>query len=146
MIKLKEWKEFHMRERLFNMKKLQELKEFQSKELSLTIMQFKLKLNIFLNKLKRLLSNMNQLRGHGKEFNIYPLKPKLFTTQRDKNKLSVKEEDILKQVKHTFTKQTLSTLEPSTLEDSQQEDPISKAVISTQCLSQPSKEDILAEA
>lgn len=88
---------------------------------------------------------MNQLREHGKEFNIYQLKPKLFTTQRDKNKLSVKEEDILKQVKLTFTQQVLSTLELSTLQDSQQEELIYKAVNSKQCQSQLSNMDIPLE-
>lgn len=91
---------------------------------------------------------MNQLKGHGKEYNIYQLKPKLFITQRDKNKLSVKEEDILKLIKHTFTQQALSTLELSILElsilqDSQQEELICKEVIFKQSQSQQSMEDIL---
>lgn len=129
MIKLKESKEFLMKERLFSMKKLLESKESQSKELSLTIMQYKLKLNIFLNKLKKLLYSMSQLREHGKEFNTYQLKPKLFTTPRDKNKLSVKVEDILKQIKHIFTQQVLSILELSRLQESQQEELICKEVI-----------------
>lgn len=86
---------------------------------------------------------MNQLKGHGKEYNIYQLKPKLFITQRDKNKLSVKEEDILKLIKHTFTQQALSTLELSILQDSQQEELICKEVIFKQSQSQQSMEDIL---
>lgn len=99
---------------------------------------------------------MNQLREHGKEFNIYPLKLKLFTTQSDKNKLSVKEEDILKQIKLIFTQQELSTLELSTLElstrelsiqqDSLQEELIYKEVTFNQSQLQQSKEDILEEA
>ena len=68
---------------LLNMKKFQELKEYQSKELLLIIMQLKLKLNIFLKKSNKLSLNMNQLKEHGKEFNISQLKLKLFTIQNE---------------------------------------------------------------
>lgn len=50
MIKSKESKEFHMKEKSLNIKKSLELKEFQFKELLLIIMQYKLKLNIFQKK------------------------------------------------------------------------------------------------
>lgn len=53
MIKSKESKEFLMKEKSLNMKKLPELKEFQSKELSPIIMPLKLKLNTFQKKSKR---------------------------------------------------------------------------------------------
>ena len=65
------------------MKKSPELKEFQSKEPSLTIMPLKLKSNIFQKKSKRLSLNTNQSKEFGKEFNIYQLKPKSSTTQKE---------------------------------------------------------------
>jgi hypothetical protein len=55
MIKLKESKEFLLKEKSSNIKKSLELKEFQFKELSLIIMQSRLKSNIFQNKAKKLL-------------------------------------------------------------------------------------------
>lgn len=82
MTKSKELRESHSRDKLLNMNKSPELKEFQLKGPSLTIMPLRLKLNIFRKKLKRLSLNMNQLREHGKEFNICQLKHKLFTTQK----------------------------------------------------------------
>lgn len=91
MIKLKELKEFHSKEKSLNMKKLPELKEFLLKEQSLIIMQLKLKLNTFLNKLNKLLLNMNQLKELGKESNIFQLKLKLFTTQNETTTLLNKE-------------------------------------------------------
>ena len=87
MIKLKESKESHSKEKLLNMKKLFITKEFQLKELLLIIMQLKLKSNIFLNKLKKLSLNTNQFKELGKEFNIYQLKLKLFTILKEKNML-----------------------------------------------------------
>lgn len=72
-----------MKEKLLNMKKSPELKEFQSKEPSPIIMPLKLKLNIFQKKSKRLSLNMNQSKESGKEFNICQLKPKLSTTQKE---------------------------------------------------------------
>jgi hypothetical protein len=83
MIKLKESKESHSKEKLLNMKKLQELKEFHMKELSPTIMPLKLKLNTFLKKSNKPSLNMNQLKELGKEFNISQLKPKLFIIQKE---------------------------------------------------------------
>ena len=91
MIKSKESKEFHSKEKLLNMKKSPEPKEFQLKELSLTIMQLKLKLNIFQNKSNKLSLNMNQLKEFGKEFNIYQLKPKSFTIQKEITTFQAKE-------------------------------------------------------
>lgn len=90
------------------MKKFTELNEFQLRESLLITMQLKLKLNTFLSKLRKLLSNMNQLKELGKEFNTCQLKPKLFTTQREKNMYQL-EEDIFKQVTQLeapFTKPT----------------------------------------
>lgn len=72
-----------MKEKSLNMKKSPELKEFQSKEPSLIIMPLKLKLNIFQRKLKRPSLNTNQSKEFSKEFNIYQLKPKLSTTQKE---------------------------------------------------------------
>ena len=72
-----------MKEKSLNMKKSPELKESQSKEPSLIIMPLKLKSNTFQRKLKRPSLNTNQLKEFGKEFNIYQLKPKLFTTQKE---------------------------------------------------------------
>lgn len=53
-------------------------------------MLLKLKFNIFQKKLKRPLFNINLFKKHGKEFNIYPLKPKLSTTLKEKDMLLVK--------------------------------------------------------
>ncbi len=82
MIKLKELREFHSKEKLLSMKKSLELKESPSKEPSPTIMPLKLKSNTFLKKLKKLLSSMNQLKESSKEFNTYQLRHKLFTIQK----------------------------------------------------------------
>lgn len=83
MIKSKELKESHSKEKLLNTKKLLEPKESQSKELSPTIMPLKLKSNTFLNKSNKPSLNMNQLKESGKEFNIFQLKLKLFTIQKE---------------------------------------------------------------
>ena len=96
MTKLKESKEFHMKEKLLNTMKLFIMKEFQLKELSQIIMLLKLKLNIFQRKFKKLLLNMNQLKRPGKEFNIFQLKLKLFTIQKEKNMLLDKEDNTFK--------------------------------------------------
>lgn len=53
-------------------------------------MLLKLRFNIFQKKLKRPLFNINLFKKHGKEFNIYPLKPKLSTTLKEKDMLLVK--------------------------------------------------------
>jgi|LakMenE01Jun11ns_1017448.scaffolds.fasta_scaffold6843118_1 hypothetical protein len=66
------------------------MKEFQSKELLLIIMQSKLKFNIFQKKLKKQLSSTNQLKGLGKEYNIYQLRHKLFIILKEKSMLLVK--------------------------------------------------------
>ena len=87
MTELKELKEFPMKERLLNMMKWQLLIESQFKGPLPIIMLLKPKFNIFLKKSKKLLLNMNQLKELGKEFNISQLKPKLFTTQKEKNML-----------------------------------------------------------
>lgn len=92
MIKLKEYKEFHMKDKSLNINKSDELFRSQLKELLLIIMQLKLKSNTFLKKLKRLLYNMNQSKELGKEFNISQLKLKLFTTLREKNMLPALED------------------------------------------------------
>lgn len=85
MIRSKELKEFHMKDKLLNMMRLFIMKEFQLKELSQITMLLKLKLNIFQSKFKKLLLNINQFKKHGKEFNIFQLKLKLFTTQKEKS-------------------------------------------------------------
>lgn len=85
MIKWKEYKEYPMKEKLPNINKYIILKESQLREQSLIIMLLKLKSNTFQRKSNKLLSNMNQLREPGKEFNIYQLRLKLFTIQREKN-------------------------------------------------------------
>lgn len=85
MIKSKEYKEFPMKEKLPNINKYIILKEFQLREQSQIIMLSKLKSNTFQRKSNKLLSNMNQLREPGKEFNTYQLRLKLFTIQREKN-------------------------------------------------------------
>ena len=85
MTELKGFREFLMKDRLSNMNKLFIQSESQFKELLQTTMPLKLKFNIFLNKFKRLLLNMNQSKEHGKEFNIYQLRLKLFTIQKEKN-------------------------------------------------------------
>ena len=72
-----------MKDKLLNTKKSPELKEFQSKEQSPTIMQFKLKSNIFLKKSNKLSLSTSQLKEFGKEFNIFQLKLKLFTIQKE---------------------------------------------------------------
>lgn len=72
-----------MKDKLLNTKKSPELKESQSKELSQTIMQFKLKSNISQKKLNKLSLNTNQLKEFGKEFNIFQLKLKLFTIPKE---------------------------------------------------------------
>jgi hypothetical protein len=87
MIELKGLKEYPSKDKSLNMKKLFTTKEFQLKELLLIIMQLKLKSNTFLNKLKKLSLNTNQLKELGKEFNIYQLKLKLFTILKEKNML-----------------------------------------------------------
>ena len=63
------------------------MKEFLYKELSLIIMQYKLKLNTFLKKLRKLSFNMSQSKESGREFNIYLWKPKLSTTLKEKDTL-----------------------------------------------------------
>ena len=78
------------------MKKLSTTKESPLKEPSLTTMQSKPKLNTFPRKLNKPLLNTNQLKGPGKEFNIYPLKLKLSTTQNEKSMLPDKEENTFK--------------------------------------------------
>lgn len=85
MTELKGFREFLMKDRSSNMNKLFIQSESQFKELLQTTMPLKLKFNIFLNKFKRLLLNMNQFKGLGKESNIYQLKPRLFTTLKEKN-------------------------------------------------------------
>ena len=84
-IEFKESKEFQYKDKLSSTKKCTILKESQLKELLLTIMLLKLKSNTSLKKLKKLLSNTNQSKEPGKEFNICQLKLKLFTTQKEKN-------------------------------------------------------------
>ena len=95
MIELKESKEFLSREKSSNTRKSSTPRESPSKELSLTTMLSKLKFNIFLKKLKKLLLNMSPSRELGNVFNICPLKPKLFTTQSEKNTLSAKVSTLL---------------------------------------------------
>ena len=87
MTEFRELKESPSKEKSLNTKKLPSMIESQLKELSLTIMLSKLKSNIFLKKLKKLLLNMNQLKGLGKEFNIYLLKLRLFTILNVKDML-----------------------------------------------------------
>ena len=94
MIELKESKEFHSKDKSLNIKKLFIMKEYQFKEQLLIIMQLKHKSNIFLNKSKKLLFNINLLKELGKEYNIYQFKLKLFTTLKEKNMLLVKEVNI----------------------------------------------------
>jgi hypothetical protein len=72
-----------MKDKSLNMKKSPELKEFQSKEPSPTITQFKHKSNIFQNKSNKLTLSMSQLKEFGKEFNIFQLKLKSFTIQKE---------------------------------------------------------------
>lgn len=98
MTESRELKEFLMRKKLLNMKKLFILKESQLKELSLIIMLLKPKSNTFQRKLKRPLLNMSQLKEPGKEFNIYQLKLKLSTTLREKNMLLDTEELSIKEL------------------------------------------------
>lgn len=83
MIKLKELKESHMKEKLLNMKKSPELKEFQSKEPSLITMPSRPKSNTFQRKSKRPSLNTSQSKESGKEFNIFQLKLKSSTTQKE---------------------------------------------------------------
>ncbi len=85
MIEFKESKEFLLKDKLLNMKKLFITREFQLKEQLLIIMQSKLKLNIFQKKYKKLLLNTSQYKKLGKEFNIYQFKLKLFTILKDKD-------------------------------------------------------------
>lgn len=80
-----------MKEKLLNMKKSPELKEFLLREPSLIIMPLKLKLNTFQRKSKKQLLNMNLLRESGKEFNIFQSKLKSFTTQKETTTLPDKE-------------------------------------------------------
>ncbi len=89
-IKSKLLKELHTKEKSLNMNKLLEPKEFHSKESSPIIMPLKLKSNIFQKKLNKLLFNTNQLKEFGKKFNIYQLKLKLFTIQKEITTLLVK--------------------------------------------------------
>lgn len=72
MIEFKESKESHTKKKLSNMNKLFTLKESQLKELSLIIMQLKLKLNTFLKKSRKQLLSMNLWKELGKEFNTCP--------------------------------------------------------------------------
>lgn len=71
------------------MNKLLSMKEFQFKELLLIIMQLRLKLNTFLEKLNKLLSNISLLKEHMKEFNISLSKLKLFIIPKEKNMLDM---------------------------------------------------------
>ncbi len=90
MIKLKEFKEFHFNGKLLSMKKSPELKEFQSKEQSLTTTLSRHKFNTFLRRLRRQLSSMNQSKESGKEYNIYQSRHKSFIIQKGITTLLVK--------------------------------------------------------
>lgn len=144
MIKSKESKESHTKEKLYNTNKSPELKESQSKEPSLTIMPSKPKSNTFPNKSNKPSSNMNQSKESGKEFNISQLKLKLFTTPKEittsQVKVDTSKPDTLKEVNKvdilplppltnkvplTFHPKAESELKPTKLDTSQLEDQLS---------------------
>ena len=85
MNEFQESKESHTKKKLLSMKKLFTPKEFLLKEPSLTIMLLRLKLSTFLKKLNKPSLNTSQSKELGKESNICQLRPKLCTTQREKN-------------------------------------------------------------
>ena len=87
---LPESKESHTNKKLLSMKRLFTLKEFPSKKPSPIIMLSKPKSSTFQKKSKKPSLSMNQSKELGREFNIYPLKLKLSTTQREKNTLLAK--------------------------------------------------------
>lgn len=103
-----------MKEKLPNINKFITLKESLLRELLLIIMLLRLKFNTFQKKLKKLLLNTSQLRGPGKEFNIYQLRLKLFTIQKEKNMLQLQVDifkvDILDQLLSTHTQSLLLLL------------------------------------
>jgi hypothetical protein len=94
MIELKKYKEFPIKNKLSNTKKLFTHNESPSKEPSLITTQFKPKSNTSPNKSNKPSSSTNPFNELSNEFNTYLFKPKLSTTPNVKNMQLAQELDM----------------------------------------------------